>query len=76
MKRELKAWIFETGMVAVLGYRKAHPDEKGTESPYFAVFQINAVPHRKAHPDEKGTESFSPFKHPYFSKKKSQGPSR
>ncbi len=44
----------------VLASRKAHPDEKGTES-----LQGDPSPHhstgRKAHPDEKGTESRPPY---------------
>ena len=39
-----------------MAHRKAHPDEKGTESKHGAgANAINKVD-RKAHPDEKGTE--------------------
>ena len=37
--------------------RKAHPDEKGTESKFLLSLGFLFL-HRKAHPDEKGTESF------------------
>ena len=37
--------------------RKAHPDEKGTESGRVASYGRPPWGHRKAHPDEKGTES-------------------
>ena len=56
MKRELKAGCWGNDRVS-LCHRKAHPDEKGTESGPRRRLQPPAPgPHRKAHPDEKGTE--------------------
>jgi len=37
-------------------HRKAHPDEKGTESWKGSPPSKMFLPYRKAHPDEKGTE--------------------
>ncbi len=36
--------------------RKAHPDEKGTESFTRSLIENGDLLSRKAHPDEKGTE--------------------
>ena len=55
MKRELKGKTADAG-VSERTHRKAHPDEKGTESHEPSIARRVQF-HRKAHPDEKGTES-------------------
>jgi len=55
MKRELKAEA-QRIIRSENKDRKAHPDEKGTES-QLLLGLAQEVHHRKAHPDEKGTES-------------------
>ena len=57
MKRELKGDIPET-MSSSSVHRKAHPDEKGTESLNTRTSDVY-LHHRKAHPDEKGTERYN-----------------
>ncbi len=57
MKRELKECSFSLCPVD-LQYRKAHPDEKGTESGSSLVMGDGTLKNRKAHPDEKGTERY------------------
>ena len=57
MKRELKAHSVYGRVFALHPYRKAHPDEKGTERATSSCFSDSeAKVNRKAHPDEKGTE--------------------
>jgi len=57
MKRELKARICPSERPGFRQNRKAHPDEKGTESLRDLFFNESGSYYRKAHPDEKGTES-------------------
>jgi len=57
MKRELKDRLGKSRYVLIWN-RKAHPDEKGTESGFDRSHRQPRI-HRKAHPDEKGTESGS-----------------
>ena len=61
MKRELKVHICFDCANMFTRYRKAHPDEKGTESAGFAI-EASLVMYRKAHPDEKGTERRNPLR--------------
>ena len=55
-KRELKAPHLLAGTPQPSRDRKAHPDEKGTESCFPRKRELLQL-YRKAHPDEKGTES-------------------
>ncbi len=55
MRRELKETRKDSS--GNLVRRKAHPDEKGTESDHRAFLGLVYLLRRKAHPDEKGTES-------------------
>ncbi len=58
MKRELKGSIVTLESSIAARYRKADPDEKGTESCEPApVLLLSHLLYRKADPDEKGTES-------------------
>ena len=57
MKRELKVHLVIVYMVNGKSNRKAHPDEKGTESFTLTLISGSRYAYRKAHPDEKGTES-------------------
>ena len=59
MKRELKGDDIRQGRNLVRGDRKAHPDEKGTESRMPTWIIWSGLRYRKAHPDEKGTERAS-----------------
>ena len=54
--------------------RKAHPDEKGTESLMGQSAEAEKM-NRKAHPDEKGTERFMNTQKAFMDSI-SQGPSR
>ena len=56
MKRELKDSTTPTSDGRNYTNRKAHPDEKGTESPVCTGWKFVERDNRKAHPDEKGTE--------------------
>ena len=58
MKRELKDDTVLGVSPTFFLSRKAHPDEKGTESDLRCLLGFPALG-RKAHPDEKGTESLS-----------------
>ena len=57
MKRELKAFSLIASCAILQKNRKAHPDEKGTESVPPLACSVHKARNRKAHPDEKGTES-------------------
>ncbi len=57
MRRELKVDVEEIPIPSRDYGRKAHPDEKGTESSQGLLFHLITGTRRKAHPDEKGTES-------------------
>ena len=76
MKRELKAECSPAPTTVQLENRKAHPDEKGTESIYSMGWLAADVDNRKAHPDEKGTESVAPGVCLPAFVSSSQGPSR
>ena len=54
MKRELKGALSDF-KASPGAYRKAHPDEKGTERNFY-LLHLAWKRDRKAHPDEKGTE--------------------
>jgi len=58
-----------------LSNRKAHPDEKGTESCIGIGTRLLDLD-RKAHPDEKGTESQFQNRAIWQPNYRSQGPSR
>ncbi len=75
MKRELKDQLPHLMMMVGQQNRKAHPDEKGTES-HVGLSKILICENRKAHPDEKGTESLEREGFSIYSSPRSQGSSR
>ena len=75
MKRELKVHVLLIARV-ISDHRKAHPDEKGTESYGWGGTYRDSILHRKAHPDEKGTESEFLRYLRDLNAQQSQGPSR
>jgi len=62
MKRELKDHNGCACYLTFWVYRKAHPDEKGTESMLPLNCRSPFLVDRKAHPDEKGTERLKDYK--------------
>ena len=76
MKRELKVVCLYQSLCSWLYNRKAHPDEKGTESLCCFDDLHELRGHRKAHPDEKGTERILTKGGMRAARDLSQGPSR